>query len=159
MIFAALLGSAAISMACSTEESSSTNATSSSTTTSASGGAGGGATTASGGAGGAGGGCVKNTMKDCKLACEALYDCGVVEEAGMPLCKFTGTMDEKQLWMNGSKMDGCVATCEATPALKAIVNECDCGKTVNTLKSLNPKFKETCEGGIGSGSGGAGGSN
>ncbi len=159
MFLAALLGGGAAltGVACGDEETSTSSATTASTTTTTTtgGGAGGDATTTTSSAGGAGGGCEKPTL-DCAGACAALYDCGTEEVGGMKLCDFSGEAAEKDLWLNGSMMNGCISTCEATPALKALVTPCDCGKTVTTLKGLNMTFKDTCETGLSGGAGGGG---
>jgi hypothetical protein len=144
--------------ACSSDDTSSTGGTGgTTTTTSHSGGTGG--TTPTGG-GGAGGGGV-----DCEGACGDLYTCAT---GGTPVrCPGMEDLTLDQ-WLNGETTDagtvaGCIATCEAQPALAAIVDPEHCDDTINLLKAANPTFKATCEGaggggGAGGASGGAGGS-
>lgn len=92
---------------------------------------------------------------DCAEACSDLYDCGALTCMGDTLCAFDGSAAEKDLWTNGTDMNGCLATCAENMALVAIINPGDCSQTVTTLKTLNATFADSCDNGIGAG-GGAG---
>ncbi|MBL9028206.1 MAG: hypothetical protein JNL21_38795 [Myxococcales bacterium] len=92
---------------------------------------------------------------DCAEACSDLYDCGALTCMGDTLCAFDGSAAEKDLWTNGTDMNGCLATCAANMALVAIIDPGDCAQTVTTLKTLNATFADSCDNGIGAG-GGAG---
>lgn len=87
---------------------------------------------------------------DCMAACSDLYDCGALTCNGMKLCDFDGSAAEKDTWMNGSMMNGCLATCAENMALVAIIDPGNCSQTVSTLKTLNATFAGTCDNGIGS---------
>jgi hypothetical protein len=130
-----------------TTSSTTTTSTSSATTS-----------TGMGGAGGAGGG----AADPCIEICSNLYDCGAGKGADMMkhCVGYEATDEEKTLFLEGDPedpMDGCVYTCGQQPALAALVDPSNCGKTVSTLKGLNPTYKDTCENGIGNGAGGGGG--
>lgn len=94
-------------------------------------------------------------MGDCDEACSDLYDCGALTCMGDTLCAFDGSAAEKDLWLNGTDNNGCLATCAANMALVSLVNPGDCAQTVTTLKTLNMAFADSCDNGIGAG-GGAG---
>ena len=90
---------------------------------------------------------------DCAEACSDLYDCGALTCMGSTLCMFDGSAAEKDLWLNGSNNDGCLATCAANMALVAVINPGDCAQSVTTLKTLNATFADTCDSGLGQGGG------
>lgn len=106
-------------------------------------------TTSSGG--GEGGGTTELT---CAEACGAVYDCGAANDSA--LCpNFSADGIDKATFV-GDDQNGCIATCNGSPALKAIVNPDECADTITTLKAVGgAAFVEACEGGAG----GAGGGN
>jgi hypothetical protein len=109
-------------------------------------------TTSTTSGGGEGGGTAEVTCED---ACKAVYACGSADSAALCPGWADGSPTEAE-FLSGANNDGCIAGCEATPALKAIVNPANCSGTISTLKSLNAGFKASCEE---SGAGGAGGGN
>lgn len=140
-----LAGASMAAVACGDDDSDSTGST---TTT----------TSSTGGAGGAGGGAGGGVSKTCADICTVLYNCGLEMKDGMKLCPgFKGGL-ESDAFVKGSMDNGCEATCEAQPALGALVDGENCEGTITTLKGLNATFKDTCENGLPApGTGGAGG--
>jgi hypothetical protein len=136
--------------------------TGSSATGTGGGGGAGGSTTAQGGAGGSGGAGGATTSQggaggggvDCVAVCGALYDCGV---ENMNCMGFSGDPAEKQLFIDGSNMDGCASTCASQPFLADLVDPNDCAGTISTLKGASGDFAAVCDGGFSTGTGGAGG--
>jgi hypothetical protein len=101
----------------------------------------GGATTTSSAGGGA--------PSDCFQACSDLYDCGLEPDGATQLCPgFTGTATEKNSFLFGSGADGCIANCEALPALVALVDPNDCPTTVETISGVNATFDDVCQFGL-----------
>jgi hypothetical protein len=113
-------------------------------------------TTTSGGGNGGEGGAV--AQKTCAEACAEVFDCGSADSFMLCPGWETGGTDGAPLteaqFLNGSNSDGCIAGCEAQPALIAIVNPANCAGTVGTISNLNPAFKASCEGGEGGAGGG-----
>ncbi|MFN3201053.1 MAG: choice-of-anchor X domain-containing protein [Bradymonadia bacterium] len=114
-------------------------------------GAGGGEAGAGGGEGGAGGeagmggaGGGGEFSQACIDACTTLADCSANSDACPGITPET----------RDGFYDACLPTCEANPALRALVNGDDCDGTVNTLRGLNEDFDNGC---VDDGMGGAGG--
>ncbi|MFN3202792.1 MAG: hypothetical protein ACE366_30650 [Bradymonadia bacterium] len=108
-------------------------------------GAGGGEAGAGGDVGGAGGeagmGGGGEFSDACIDACTTLADCSANSDACPGI-----TPDTRDAFY-----DACLPTCEANPALRALVNGEDCDGTVNTLRGLNADFDAGCiddEGGV-----------
>ena len=95
------------------------------------GGAGGDVGGAGGDVGGAGG---MMYSEACIEACTVLADCS----AGSDVCP--GITDENR----DSFYDECLPTCEANPALQALVDGDNCDGTIETLRGLNASFDEGC---------------
>lgn len=81
--------------------------------------------------GGAGG---MSFSQACIDACTVLADCS----AGSDACP--GITDENR----DSFYDECLPTCEANPALQALVDGDNCDGTIETLRGLNASFDEGC---------------
>lgn len=73
---------------------------------------------------------------ECGQACEILWDCTQVDDYCPGL-----TPEDKAPFIAE-----CLATCEANPAMLAIIDPNDCQMTVETLEALNPDFAEACSG-------------
>ncbi|MFN3202905.1 MAG: hypothetical protein ACE366_31220 [Bradymonadia bacterium] len=84
-----------------------------------------------GGAGGMGGMMVSDA---CIEACTVLADCSANSDACPGITPET----------RDGFYDACLPTCEANPALRALVNGDDCDGTVNTLRGLNEDFDAGC---------------
>ena len=97
-----------------------------------------------GGEGGAGG---MTYSQACIDACTVLADCSQSSDA----CP--GITEENR----DSFYEQCLPTCEANPALRALVNGDDCDGTITTLRSLNESFDEGCVDESMGGAGGGGG--
>lgn len=108
-------------------------------------------TTSGGGNGGDGGGTAALT---CAEACSAVYDCGAANDGA--LCPgFTPDGTDKATFV-GDDQNGCIATCNAQPALLAIVDPDECADTIGSLKAVGgAEFNAACDGAAGGG--GAGG--
>jgi hypothetical protein len=93
---------------------------------------------------------------ECQVACTDLYNCAVAECVGSD---WTGadptTLDE---FLTGTTTDGCIAGCEASPALIAVIDPTNCPVTTGTVSSVNPDFAESCIDVTGEGGAPAGGS-
>jgi hypothetical protein len=75
---------------------------------------------------------------DCFPACTELYLCGAAN--GYALCPGFEALPEFDF------VDGCVSSCEQTPALAALVDPTNCPGTVNAVKSASLDFAQACEG-------------
>lgn len=107
-------------------------------------------TTTTTGQGGAGGGTTELT---CAEACGAVYDCGAANDSA--LCPNFSADGIDKVTFVGDDENGCIATCNSTPALKAIINPDNCAGTVGSLKAVSTDFAAACDGA--GGGGGAGG--
>jgi len=78
------------------------------------------------------------------MVCIDLFECGLEGDPnGVPLCPgFEPGLLE--VFLYGSESMACVPTCEAMPALAALVNPDDCPTTVATLKGASPDFDCVC---------------
>lgn len=95
---------------------------------------------------------VTGTTDTCANACAALYDCGALTCNGTDLCPgFSGMAAEKTAFI-GDAMNGCVKTCTAQGALKALIDPTDCASTIKTIKMVSDMdFAPVCENGFGMG--------
>ncbi|MFN3200319.1 MAG: hypothetical protein ACE366_18115 [Bradymonadia bacterium] len=87
-----------------------------------------------GGAGGEGGMGGDGPGQACIDACTALADCSAASDACPGITPET----------RDAFYDACLPTCEANPALRALVNGDDCDGTINTLRGLNEDFDAGC---------------
>jgi hypothetical protein len=85
--------------------------------------------------------------QDCVTACQAAYACGLEADATGQLCPGFGpdriTLDA---FLHGQQNDGCLAACEAQPALVGLVDACACATTVGTLEAVSAPFAAACGG-------------
>jgi hypothetical protein len=142
--FGILLAGASVAAVACSDDSDSTTSTTATTATSTS-------TTTSTASGGGNSGEVT-----CEQACTDLYNCGLEKDGAAQLCAGFKGGDEAATFVNGTMSNGCAASCEEQPALKALVKSDDCKGTISALKGINPQFKDVCDNGLSSGSGAGG---
>ncbi len=88
---------------------------------------------------------------DCEAACTDLFLCGLQGDPnGMQLCPGFTPGDLELFLFGGYGVCGCFYTCEALPALVALINPNDCGTTVMTISGALPEFNCVCQFGPGS---------
>jgi hypothetical protein len=77
----------------------------------------------------------------CEQGCADLFDCTQEPtEGGSTLCPGIGPGDEPGF------MEGCIATCETSPALLALIDADDCPMTITSVSAVSEEFAAACEG-------------
>ncbi len=72
----------------------------------------------------------------CTNACVDLYQCGLENDN----CPGFAMVTQQEF------VAGCLVTCEASPALVALVDANDCATTIMTISSLSKDFAAGCNG-------------
>lgn len=92
--------------------------------------------------GGSGGG-FQVPQTECGIACEVLFQCGLVPAAaGTALCP--GLVPADQAAFSGF----CVPQCEDQPVALSLIDGEDCAATVDTISSVSTAFQEICVSGF-----------